>query len=195
MFITSPYYPRNYANDRDCLFFVHTANYTVDVTFVVQIIQQMLDPGLDFLMLGIGSDPANQDSVVLTLTSDEFPNNTVMFPGPTMWLRFTSDFYYVMQGFILSIYASPDEGKAYEVHCLIYSSTTLLHLSTQLVEGLSPRALKRHRHCADDILPKRAVVAADTKSTRIKCSFQIPEKVTVANFNNAPSIWKLQWWR
>ena len=26
-------------------------------------------------------------------------------------------------------------------------------------------------------------------------SFQIPEKVTVANFDTASGIWKLQWWR
>ena len=51
------------------------------------------------------------------------------------------------------------------------------------------------RHCADDILYKRAVAAADTKFTRIKCSFQIPENVTVANFDTASGIWKLQWWR
>ena len=44
------------------------------------------------------------------------------------------------------------------------------HSKTQSNE--CSRALKLHRHCADNILSMRSVAAADTKSTRIKCSFQ-----------------------
>ena len=34
-----------------------------------------------------------------------------------------------------------------------------------------------------------------TQDHQNKISFQIPRKVTVANFDTASGIWKLQWWR
>ena len=34
-----------------------------------------------------------------------------------------------------------------------------------------------------------------TQDHQNQISFQIPEKVTVANFDTASGIWKLQWWR
>ena len=67
------------------------------------------------------------------------------------------------------------------------------HFLSVTDDGLLRKALKFHRHCADDILSMAASIHTIPPN---KISFQIPEKVTVVNFDvTASGIWKLQWWR
>lgn len=108
--ITSPYYPLNYPNHQDCICIVHSSDHALGtIDFVVTILHFILEASYDFLILGTGQVAAtddNTDSEVITLTYGDYPTDGINIVGPTMWMRFTSDFSSNRQGFFLSVVTS-----------------------------------------------------------------------------------------
>ena len=71
------------------------------VTFVIRIVDFDLENNYDVLTFGTGSQQTTE-STIIRLTSATSPNSLII-PGPTIWIRLETDSSYSCQGFFLEV--------------------------------------------------------------------------------------------
>ncbi|XP_070564555.1 cubilin-like [Ptychodera flava] len=99
--ILSSNYPDNYHNHEYCEWFVNaTSNDKVITVYIRDFRTENL---YDVLEIGEGSDSSRSDTLVHELSGSGYPWHHWTSSGPSIWLRFTSDYILVRRGFLLEI--------------------------------------------------------------------------------------------
>ncbi|XP_038050981.1 CUB and sushi domain-containing protein 1-like [Patiria miniata] len=117
--LTSPYYPNNYPNDAQCIWFITVdEGSTIAFRFSVFNTEQTYDA----LTIGNGHESSDDDSVI-GLFSGVLTSLAAVSNNHTAWMEFTSDYWVTKIGFEVKITQESYEGYCGKRNITLSNST------------------------------------------------------------------------